>query len=478
MDAMTEIVEMTALVLAAAIRARSVSCVEVATAFLDQIDRYNGTINAIVSRRSRADVLAEAADKDHLLARGQIMGPLHGLPQAIKDLDNVAGMITSKGSPLYKNFVAPADSIMTERMRAAGAIFVGRSNVPEFGLGSHTKNPVHGPTRNPYDHGRTPGGSSGGAAAALAMRMLPVADGSDYGGSLRNPAGWCNVFGFRPSYGRVPTAERDLWLPSMGVNGPMARNVPDLAMLLSVQSGYDPRMPLSIHQDPAQFTQPLGRDFKGTRIAFLGDFNGYLPYEAGVLETCRTALRSFEALGCVVEEAIPDMPIEAMWQAFLKLRAWQSAGGGRPHYDKPAERALLNAQMIFEVESALKLTALDISAASNVRSEWYRSFARMFERYDFLVLPTAQVWPFPIETRWPEVIGNTAMTTYHEWMKVVLPFTMAGVPALAMPAGFGEAGLPIGIQIAGPNHSEFACLQLADAYDRETGWVERKRPVM
>ncbi len=472
----TAIHEMDAIHLADAIRRKQVSCVEVMAATLDRIERLNPKVNAIVSLRDRASLMAEADEKDAMLARGQVMGPMHGLPQAVKDLDNVRGIPTTKGSPLLKDFMPETDSIQVERMRQAGAIFIGKTNVPEFGLGSHTTNPVFGPSRNPYDLSRTPGGSSGGAAAALAMRLLSVADGSDYGGSLRNPAGWNNVFGFRPSTGRVPSDDTDLYLPTMGTAGPMARTVPDLAMLLSVQSGYDARVPLSIASDPSVFAGPLQHDVKGTRIAFLGDFNGYLPYEAGVLETCRKALKTFEEIGCIVEDAIPDYPVDDMWRAWLKLRAWQSGGSAKVHYDDPAKRPLLNRQAIFEVESGLGLTAFDIAAAGQVRSAWYRSLLRFFTRYDFFVLPTAQLFPFPVETVWPTEIAGRAMTTYHEWMKVVLPATMWGGPALAVPAGFGDNGLPMGLQIVGPNHAELACLELAHAYDQASQWVTKRPP--
>ena len=337
---------------------------------------------------------------------------------------------------------------------------------------------MHGPTLNPYGLGQTAGGSSGGAAVALATRMLSVADGSDWGGSLRNPAGWNNVFGFRPSIGRIPKADGDLFAPLLSTNGPMARDVPDLGLLLSVQAGPDKRAPMSLPDDPAQFAKPLGRDFKGTHIAFLGDFNGALPYEAGVLETCRESLQAFESLGCIVEDAIPEYPIEKVWQAFLVIRAWQSSAGGRPHYNNPAERKLLNRQTIFEYEAATKLSAFDINDAMAIRSDWYRAMLKFFQRYDFLVLPTAQMWPFDVNTLWPTEIAGRAMTTYHEWMQVVLPITLSGCPALAAPAGFGATGLPIGIQIVGPMHSEFACLQMAHAYDGATNWVTRRPPPM
>ena len=472
----SDIVMMDAVTLADAIRSRQVSCVEVMTAYLDHIDRLNPKVNAIVALQDRAALLAQSAERDAQLARGEVMGPLHGFPHAVKDLVPVKGIKTTLGSPILKDFVPVADSIMVERLRKAGAIFIGKTNTPEFGLGSHTYNPVYGVTRNAYDQSRSAGGSSGGAAVSLAMRMLPVADGSDYGGSLRNPAGWNNVFGFRTSYGLVPPDTRDVWLPSMGVVGPMARNVADLAMLLSVQAGYDARVPLSITGDGTRFQAELQKDFRGKRIAWAGDFNGYLPYEPGVLEVCKGALKTFEAMGCTVDEAQPDYSIDAVWRAWLQLRAWQSGGAILAYYKDPAKRALMKPEAIFEVESGLKLTAFDITAASTVRTEWYQAVRRFFEKYDYFILPTAQLFPFDVNIHWPQDISGRKMETYHEWMKGVLPITMSGCPALAAPAGFNEQGLPIGIQIVGPNHAEFACLQLAHAYDAATAWATKRPP--
>jgi amidase len=396
----------------------------------------------------------------------------------VKDLVPVKGMPMTQGSPILKDFMPPADSVMVERLRKAGAIIIGKTNTPEFGLGSHTYNPVYGVTRNPYDLGRSAGGSSGGAAVALALRMLPVADGTDYGGSLRNPAGWNNVFGFRTSFGRVPADGRDAWLPSMGVVGPMARNVADLALLLSVQAGYDARAPLSMTGDGAMFRGPLETDFRGKRIAWAGDFAGEVPYEPGVLEVCKAALKTFEAIGCVVEEARPDYSIDAVWRAFVRLRAWQTGGTLLAFYKDPAKRALMKPEAVYEVESGMKLTAYDITAASAVRTEWYHAVRRFFERYDYLVVPTAQLFPFDVDMHWPQEVGGRKMETYHEWMKGVLPVTMAGSPALAVPAGFGAQGLPIGIQIVGPNHAELACLQLAYAYDTATNWAAKRPPAL
>jgi amidase len=472
----SDLVMMDAVGLAGAIRSRQVSCVEVMTAYLDHIEKLNPKVNAIVALQDRENLLAQSRERDAQLARGKVMGPLHGLPQAVKDLAAVKGMPMTMGSPILKDFVSDADSIMVERLRKAGAIIIGKTNTPEFGLGSNTYNPVYGITRNAYDQSRSAGGSSGGAAVALALRMLPVADGSDYGGSLRNPAGWNNVFGFRTSYGLVPPDARDAWLPSMGVPGPMARNVADLAMLLSVQAGYDARAPLSMPGEGSRFQCRLERDFKGTRIAWVGDFKGYLPFEPGVLDVCKGALKTFEAMGCIIEEAQPDYPIEAMWRAWLTLRAWQSGSALLPYYNDPAKRALLKPEAIFEIESGLKLSAFDITAASVVRTEWYQSVRRFFETYDYFILPTAQLFAFDAAVHWPKEIAGRTMQTYHEWMKGVLPVTMSGCPALAAPAGFNDAGLPIGIQIVGPNQAELACLELASAYDAATGWAARRPP--
>ncbi len=472
----SEIVMMDAGPLAAAIRSKKVSCVEVMTAYLDPIDTLNPKVNAIVALQDRAGLLAQARDRDAALARGEAIGALHGFPQAVKDLAPVKGIRTTQGSPIFKDNVPAADSAMVARLRAAGAIFIGKTNTPEFGLGSNTFNNVYGITRNAYGQSRSAGGSSGGAAVSLALRMLPVADGSDYAGSLRNPAGWNNVFGFRTSIGRVPADGRDAFMPTMGVLGPMSRNVPDLAMLLAVQAGYDARVPLSMTEGGAQFNAPLDRNFKGTRVAWAGDFKGYLPYEPGVLELCKAALKTFETLGCVVEEAAPDFSMEALWRAFLPLRAWQTAGPLLAHYKDPARRALLKPEAIFEVESALKLSAMDITAASAVRTEWYQATRRFFETYDYLVLPTAQLFPFDANIHWPKEVAGTAMETYHDWQKGVIPVTMAGLPALAVPAGFNAAGLPMGIQIVGANHAEFPLLQLAYAYDQATGWTRKRLP--
>src|ERR1700722_1803684 len=435
-----ELLQKSAIELSQAISSKAVSCREVMATYLDHIERINPKVNAIVSLQDRDGLLQNAQERDAQLSRGEYLGWMHGFPHAIKDLSSTKGIRTTRGSPLVDG-IPTEDSILAERIKSRGAILIGKTNTPEFGLGSQTYNSVYGATRNAYDQSRTSGGSSGGAAVSLALRMLPVADGSDYGGSLRNPAGWNNVFGFRTSYGRVPADGRDAWLPSMGVVGPMARNVSDLAMLLAVQAGYDARVPLSMGGDGAIFQGRLEKDFKGKRIAWAGDFKGYLPYEAGVLDVCKGALKTFESMGCVVEEAYPDYSIDAVWRAWLRLRAWQSGGGLLAYYNDPAKRALLKPEAVFEVESGLKLTAFEITAASVVRTEWYHAVRRFFEKYDFFIIPTAQLFPFDVNTHWPQEVAGKKMETYHEWMKGVLPITMSGGRTLAVPRGFWEQGL-------------------------------------
>jgi amidase len=472
----SDIVNMDGVALSDAIRTRQISCVEVMSAYLDHIARVNPKVNAIVALQDRQDLLRQARERDDQMSRGQYQGWLHGFPQAIKDLEPTKGIVSTQGSPIFKEFVPQADSIMVERMRRAGCIIIGKTNTPEFGLGSQSYNQVYGTTLNAYEPSRIAGGSSGGAAVALALRMQAVADGSDYMGSLRNPAAFNNVFGFRPAYGRVPSEAKDVFLPSPSVKGPMARTVPDLAMLLSVQAGYDPRVPLSIRQDPEHFTNPLKRDFKGVRIAWVGDFKGYLPFEPGVIDLCNNALKGFEQIGCSVEEATPDFPMDQVWQSFVTIRSWHTSNALGDLYDDPAKRALLKPEAVWEIENGRKLTAREVFAASAVRSAWYQAVRQFLERYQYFVLPTAQVFPFDAQTHWPAQVNGRRMDTYHRWMEVVAPVTLSGCPALNVPVGFNDQGLPMGMQIVGRNQAEFSCLQLAFAYDQATNWVNRERP--
>ena len=474
-----DIIMADALTLSNWIAQRQVSCREVMVAYLDHIERINPKVNAIVSLQDRSGLLAQADERDKQLQAGQYLGWMHGMPQAPKDLAATVDIVTTNGSPIFKDYLPKQDAIIVERVRRSGAILIGKTNTPEFGLGSHTYNSVFGTTGNAYAPDLCAGGSSGGAAVALATRMLPVADGSDMMGSLRNPGAFNNVYGFRPSQGRVPYGPTsDVFYQQMGYEGPMGRTVSDLAMLLSTQAGFDERTPLSINQDPRQFAGQLQRDFKGTRIGWLGDFNGYLPMQAGIMELCQTALKSFQAIGCTVEAAQPDYSMEQLWQTWLTLRHFLVAGTAQGLYAKPELRAQMKPEAIWEIEGGMNLSAAQVYQASVNRSKWYESLRKLFQTYDYLVLPTAQVFPFAGSTHWPTEIAGRQMDTYHRWMEIVIGGSLAGLPVMNVPAGFNEAGLPMGLQIMGPAQADLAVLQLSYAYEQATQWVQKHKPAL
>ncbi|WP_419897057.1 amidase [Roseomonas sp. USHLN139] len=460
--------------LAAMIRARQVSAREVMATYLDHIEAANPTVNAIVSLRPREAVLAEADQADAAVARGEAVGPLQGIPQAIKDLAATKGLRTTMGSPLFADQVPTQDAIFVERMRAAGAIIIGKTNVPEFGYGSNSYNPVFGLTRNAYVPSRVGGGSSGGAGVALATRMLPVADGSDMGGSLRNPAAFNNVFGFRPSQGRVPADNPDPFYGQMSTDGPMGRTIADVAMLLSVQAGYDMRAPLSLAAPGFRFEDRLAEGASGGfRAGWLGALGGHLPFEPGVLELCTQALGVFRDAGGAVDAAKVDFDPERLWRAFVTLRQ-QSIGGKHDEvYRDPAKRALLKPEAIWEIEGSHKLSALDAYKAGIDRGAWYKALTRLFAEFDVLLIPAAQVFPFDGGTHWPQQIAGRAMDSYHRWMEVVVGATMAGCPSISVPAGFSEDGLPMGLQIIGPPRGDLRVLQVAARYEAACPWLGR-----
>jgi amidase len=454
--------------LAAAIRSRQLSVVEVMNAYLRRIAAVNPHVNAIVSLRDREDLHDEAEAADAMIARGVALGPLFGVPMAIKDLAQTKGLRTTFGSPLFATHVPDVDDIFVERIRAAGAILIGKTNVPEFGFGSNTYNPVFGPTFNAYVDGLTAGGSSGGAAVSLALHMLPVADGSDMGGSLRNPGAYNNVYGFRPSQGRVPAGPSpESFVAQMGVEGPMGRSVRDMALLLTIQAGYDARAPLSLDGKP-DFAAGLSPEIRGMRVAWLGDLGGKVAMEMGILDLCEKALGLMENAGAAVEPHLPAFDLEALWQAFVTLRHFTSGSALKVHYDDPEKRALLKPEAIFEVEGGLDLRAAKIFAASQVRTAWHRHVLGMFESFDFLAIPTAQVFPFPVERHWPDVIAGRTMDSYHRWMEVAALATMAGCPAVNVPVGFGADGRPMGMQLIGRPRGDQAVLNLAAAYEEVT----------
>jgi amidase len=477
-----DIVEWTAVELSNAIRGKQVSCKEVMQAYLAQVAKLNPKVNAIVSLQDPEQLLKQAAERDAQLAQGQYMGWMHGFPQAPKDLANTIGIPTTQGSPILKNNMPKTDAIIVERARKAGAILIGKTNTPEFGLGSHTYNTVFGTTGNAFDPSKTAGGSSGGASVALALRMLPVADGSDMMGSLRNPAGYNNIYGLRPSFGRVPFGPtNEVFVQQLGLEGPQARTVTDLAMLLSTQAGFDSRIPLSNPQDPKMFTQPLKKDHKGVRIGWMGNYNGYLTMEPGVMELSEKALKHFETIGCKVDAVQPDFSMERLWKTWMTMRGFLIAGiagiaGGL--YANEKLRAMMKPEAVWEIEQGLKLSGADVYKASIDRTAWYLALDKLFQTYDFLVLPTAQVFPFDAKLDWPKSINGKSMDTYHRWMEVVIGGTLAGLPVLNVPAGFGPGGMPMGLQILAPAQADLSVLQLGHAYEQVCGYGKVRSPLL
>ena len=451
-----------AIELSRAIHARQVSCREVMLATLHRVDAVNPGVNALVARVDEEALLAQADERDAQLAQGRSLGWLHGMPQAFKDTTPVAGMVTTSGSPLLAGFVPKQDSLTVARMKAAGCIAIARTNVPEFALGSHTFNSVYGTTVNAFEATKSAGGSSGGAAVALATGLLAVADGSDFMGSLRNPAAWNNVVGMRPSQGRVPLwPAQDAWISQLSTEGPMARNVPDLAQLLAIQAGWDARAPLSIAEDGRQFEQSLESDPAGVRIGWLGDLDGHLAMEAGVLEICEGALRRLQGRGCRVDVARLGMPPERVWDCWL---AWRRALVGAriaPFLLDARNRERIKPEALWEFDQGRSLSGADLLAASAVRTQVHQRLLALFEEFDVLALPSAQCWPFDAALRWPAEIAGRRMDTYHRWMEVTILPTLAGLPAISVPVGFGAAGLPMGMQLIGRPRDDLGVLRLA-----------------
>ena len=466
------VTELSAAQLSEAIHGREVSCREVMNSYLDHIDDRNPAVNAIVSRRDRDELMAEANECDDEIANDLSRGWMHGIPQAIKDLAPAKGLPMTMGSRLFEHFVPDFDSVMVARMKAAGCIVIGKTNAPEFGLGSHTFNDVFGVTRNPFDLTRTAGGSSGGAAVALATNMLPVADGSDYMGSLRNPAAWNNIFGFRPSQGRVPGGpERDGYLAQLSTEGPMGRTVLDVAMLLGTQAGYHAGSPLSLAGRLEEFATvararvALELDTTNTRVGWLGDLDGYLAMEPGIIERCVAALGTMKSLGWAIEPAAFSMSPERVWEAWLVWRFLLVSANLRPMVAIPGNRDLIKPEALWEVDHGAVVTGAEFTQASAERTHFYASITALFDRFDVLALPTTQVWPFDATQRWPRRIGDREMDTYHRWMEVVSYATFAGLPAISVPVGFDERGLPMGMQLIGRPRGDVDLLGLAHAYE-------------
>jgi amidase len=402
---------------------------------------------------------------------------MHGFPIAIKDLSDAAGLPTTLGSAAIGKRMAGEDALFVQRMKRAGAIVIGKTNTPEFGLGSHTYNKVYGLTRNAWDASKSAGGSSGGAAVALALGMLPVADGSDMGGSLRNPAAFNNVIGFRPSRGRVPSVPADdVFFQQLGTEGPMGRTVEDVARLLCTMAGWDARAPLALDEAlPAPDAADPIACAAGKRVGWLGSVWPDLPLEPGIRELCEAGLKTLEGLGCVVEPCKLDVPRERNWTAWLRLRQMLVGGKLGALYAQPALREQIKPEARWEVEQSFELTAAQLYQATVSRTAVYQAFRRLFERYDYVLAPTAQVFPFDAQLHWPASIAGVAMDTYHRWMEIVTPFTLAGLPVCNVPVGFSAHGLPMGMQIAGPARADLPVLALARAYEQASGWT-RQRP--
>ena len=441
-------------------------------AHLAQIERVDPKVNAIPTLLPER-ALEAAAAADEALAKGATPGPLHGLPVAVKDLALTKGIRTTFGSPIYADFVPDVDELIVERMKAAGAIVIGKTNVPEFGAGSQTFNPVFGETLNPYDTGRTCGGSSGGAAVSLACGMTPIADGSDLGGSLRNPGNFCNVVGFRTSPGRVPIwPSRMAWYP-LAVQGPLARSVEDAALLLSAIAGPDPRSPIALTEPGATFAQPLGRDFKGVRVAWSRNLGRY-PVDPAVNAALDGQRKTFAELGCAVEDAEPDL--SGADEIFQVLRAWRFALGHGEELEK--HRHQMKDTLIWNTEQGLKLDGLTVAKAEERRSELFQRVQAFMGDYEYLLLPVSPVPPFPVEQRYVTEIAGTKLETYIDWMALCYAITLTGLPAISVPAGFTPEGLPVGLQIVGRHQQDFAVLQLAHAFEQATQTALRRPPVV
>ncbi|MDA1369638.1 MAG: amidase [Proteobacteria bacterium] len=455
-----DLVDLTAGNLSVAIKDKHVSCVEVMQAYLRHINTYNPVYNAIINRVDDDKLIAQASEADQALARGEYRGWMHGMPHAVKELQPVAGLRFTSGSPMYADRIAESDSDLVVRIRAAGAIFIGKTNTPEFGLGSQSYNPLFGATGSACNPELTSGGSSGGAASGLGTHMLPVADGSDMMGSLRNPGAFNNVIGFRPGVNVMtnnPTGPR-----ALSTSGPMGRNTADTIRLLQT---------IAVQPVARQYS-PL--NLNDVRIAWLGNLNNYLAMEPGVLDLCDASLADVSSAGARMEATQPNFTLSDLWFCWTTLRH-SGRASMKTFYDNPATRAQLKPEVIWEIEQSMLLTDSDRSQANRIRGDWYRELNRLFSVYDFLVLPTAQVFPYPKDTTWPREINGRAMDTYHRWMEVVIPGSLGGLPVVNVPVGFDAQGRPMGMQIMGNYGEDQKVLEFALAYEQITDHLQ-KRP--
>lgn len=456
----SDIVSMSALQLSKAVREKKVSCLEVMQAYLAQINRYNPVYNAIVSMPGERELLRQAKYADAELARGNYRGWMHGMPHAVKDLQPVAGLRHTSGSPIFADRIADQDSALSASLRAAGVIFVGKTNVPEFGLGSQSYNPIFGSTGSAWNPKLTAGGSSGGAASALGTHMLPVADGSDFMGSLRNPGAFNNVIGFRPTVNTVNfvTGNRPEPRP-LSTSGPMGRNTADtIALLNTIVTG------------------PLEIDFSAqnldtSKLAWMGNLDGYLPMEAGILDLCEKSLKLLSDAGATVEATTPRFNFNDLWLCFTTLRHGARTSL-RPYWDNSETRDMLKPELAWEIQEGIKITDGDIAAANQLRQAWYVELDRLFNQYDFLIWPTAQVFPYDKDISWPKQISGRGMDTYHRWMEVVIYGSLGGLPVVNVPVGFDEESRPMGMQVIGRFGEDKKVLEFALAYEEITNHLD------
>jgi amidase len=458
--------------LATMIRTKKLSARELMTAELEQIARVNPRINAIVAKLDDAKCLALADDADRRLARGEKLGPLHGIPWAFKDLENAVGFPATQGSPIYKDFMPTEDTTLVARIRAAGVIPIGKTNVPEFGMGSHSYNKIYGTTLNPWDLTKTAGGSTGGGGAALAAGLVPFADGSDLGGSLRNPANFNNITAIRPTVGLVPTTPALLPLLGFQAKGPLARSVEDVAFALSIMAGADPHDPGCYPSDPSVFAKPLGRDVRGVRVAWCPDLGG-LPLDKRVRAVLESQRKTFESLGCIVEEACPDLTDAAA--LFLTLRKWKSWITYAPVL--AAHRDQMKPEAIWEIEEGARVTSADVAHAMTRHTQLMDRMRKFQENHEFILCAVNQVPPFDARLDWPHEIDGTQMEDYVAWMKSTYMITATFRPSMSVPAGFTPEGLPVGIQIVGRHRDDVGVLQFAHAFEQATNIGKRRPPI-
>ncbi|WP_017615730.1 amidase [Nocardiopsis salina] len=466
---MNEIQQMSATDLVGAIRRREVSALEAVTSHLERIDAVNPATNAVVTVEPE-QALASADAADRLTGSGADFPPLHGLPMTHKDTHAVAGMRSTNGSRVFADLVPAEDDTVVARLRAAGVVATGKSNVPEFGAGSHTFNDVFGTTTNPYAPARSAGGSSGGVAAAVASGIQPLGEGSDMGGSLRIPASFCNVVGFRPSYGVVPAESVNNDWAWLGRTGPMAREVSDIALFMSAVAGPSDRVLPPAPLTGADFAGPVLGDLSGVRIAWSPDFGLEIPVEPEVLEVLTRQLHVFEEAGATVEEAAPDLA--GADEVFRTTRAIDFASALGPLVRE--HRELIKPEVVWNVESGWELTAQQIMDATATRTRLAAAVRAFYSRYDLFLSPGAQVVPFDARLRYPSEINGSKPQTYLDWMRSACVLSATGLPVLAMPAGFTPSGLPVGFQMAVNHYRDVELLRYAKAFEDRTRFVDRR----